>query len=172
MTTRCGTALSPAMRAMCALILLCVLPGTGPAAETRTNPAGGTSSIVLEPVPAAPSAVRSKRAVFVCREGAGLVYSDRPCGQVVESRSLEVRDPGPGQVASTTRKPAPAAVRPRVEPEAAAQREAPGEARCTKLRRQLAGLDDRMRAGYSAREAAWLWNRWRDLKAQIHEARC
>lgn len=171
MTTRCATTLSPVMRAIGVLIALCVLPSPGFSAEPGTNPAGGTASIVLEAVPA-PSTVRSKRAVFVCRDGAGMVYADRPCGQVVESRSLDVLGPGPGQVASTARKPAPAAIRPRVEPEAASIREAPGEARCIKLRRQLAGLDDRMRAGYSAREAAWLWNRWRDLKAQIHEARC
>lgn len=171
MTTRISTVLSPAIRAMLGLMLLGALPAPGHTAETRASRAGGAASSVLEPVPA-PSTVRSKRAVFVCRGGAGMVYADRPCGQVVESRSLDVLDPGPGQVASTTHKPAPAATRPRVEPAAAARKEPPGETRCIKLRRQLAGLDDRMRAGYSAREAAWLWNRWRDLKAQIHEARC
>lgn len=172
MTTRIAPVLSPAIRAMLALMLLGALPAPDLSAETPTSPAGGAASIVLEPVPAAPLTVRSKRAVFVCRDGAGMVYADRPCGQVVESRSLDVRDPGPGQVASTTRKPAPAAVRPRVEPEPAAREAPAAETRCVKLRRQLAGIDDRMRAGYSAREAAWLWNRWRDLKAQIHEARC
>lgn len=171
MSHRVAAALSPAIRAMLALTLLGAVPAPIPAAEMRTSPAGGAASIVLEPVPP-PSSVRSKRAVFVCRDGAGVVYADRPCGQVVESRSLDVTDPGPGQAASTTRKPAAAAVRPRVEPEAAAHREPPGESRCISLHRQLARLDDRMRAGYSAREAAWLWNRRRDLKAQIHEARC
>lgn len=171
MTTRIAAASPRAIRAIVALTVLCALPDPGLSAETRTSPAGGTASGVLEPVPTPPS-VRSKRAVFVCRDRAGVVYADRPCGQVVEARSVDVLDPGPGQVASTARKPAPAAIRPRVEPEAAATREPPGETRCVKLRRQLAGLDDRMRAGYSAREAAWLWNRWRDLKAQIHEARC
>jgi hypothetical protein len=29
-----------------------------------------------------------------------------------------------------------------------------------------------MRSGYSAREAARLWTRWRDLKARIRERRC
>jgi hypothetical protein len=29
-----------------------------------------------------------------------------------------------------------------------------------------------MRTGYSAREAARLWNRWRDLKADIYADRC
>jgi len=171
MNTRAAAAHSPAIRSLIALLLLGALPGSGLVAETPTNPAGGTASIVLEPVPT-PASVRSKRAVFVCRDDAGLVYADRPCGQVVASRSLDVRDPGPGQVASTVRKPATAAVRPRAEPEPAVPNPSPGEARCLKLRRQLAGLDDRMRAGYSSRESAWLWNRWRDLKAQIHEARC
>jgi hypothetical protein len=29
-----------------------------------------------------------------------------------------------------------------------------------------------MRAGYSAREAARLWNRWREVDAKIYAARC
>lgn len=171
MITRTAAASSPAACATLALTLLGALAAPGLAAETHANPAGGTASIVLEPVPT-PATVRSKRTVFVCRDGAGPVYADRPCGQVVASRSLDVRDPGPGQVASTVRKPAPAAIRPRIEPEPAAPDPSPGETRCVKLRKQLAALDDRMRAGYSARESAWLWNRWRDLKAQIHAARC
>lgn len=171
MITRAANLPLPAPRALAAFVLLCALPGPGLSAEARSSPAGGAASITLEPVPAPPPA-RTKRPVFVCRDEAGVVFADRPCGQVVEARSLNVFGPGPGEVASTVRKPAVAAVRPRVEPEPPAHDPPPGETRCVKLRRQLAALDDRMRTGYSARQAAWLWNRWRDLKAQIHEASC
>jgi hypothetical protein len=44
--------------------------------------------------------------------------------------------------------------------------------RCRKLRDERERLDDRMRAGYTAREAARLWNRWREVGAQIYAARC
>lgn len=171
MTTRAATLPLPACRTLVALALLGVLPGPGLSAEARSRPAGGAASITLEPVPASPPA-RTKRPVFVCRDDAGVVFADRPCGQVVEARSLDVFVPGPGEVASTSPKPAPAAVRPRVEPESSVQEPSPAETRCVRLRRQLAALDDRMRTGYSARQAAWLWNRWRDIKAQIHESRC
>ena len=43
---------------------------------------------------------------------------------------------------------------------------------CQKLQAALDSLDSRMRAGYSAREAGSLWERWRDAKARLHEADC
>ena len=42
----------------------------------------------------------------------------------------------------------------------------------TPLMRQLGEVNSRMRAGYSAREAARLWQRWRGLKDRLHAARC
>lgn len=170
MTTGAATSPLSACRALVAFTLLGTLPAPGLSAEARSSPAGGAARITLEPVPTPPA--RTRRPVFVCRDDAGVVFADRPCGQVVEARSLNVFAPGPGEVASTTPKRAPAAVRPRVEPESPVQEPPPAETRCEKLRRQLAALDDRMRTGYSARQAAWLWNRWRDIKVQIHEARC
>ena len=162
------------IRAIVACAVVC-LPGGVTAAEARTNPMGGGDSVVLEPVPAVPTA-RTRRPVFVCRDGAGVVFADRPCGQVVEARAIELSEPGPGKVSSTARRPPTAAVRPRVEPTArdASPAFAPTNAsgRCSRLRAQLETLDDRMRSGYSAREAARLWNRWREIKAQMHEARC
>jgi hypothetical protein len=44
--------------------------------------------------------------------------------------------------------------------------------RCEGLERQLGEVNSRMRAGYSAREAARLWQRWRSLKERLHAARC
>jgi hypothetical protein len=69
--------------------------------------------------------------------------------------------------------PPSAATRPRAEPSPRpdAPRAAPSN-QCARLREQLETLDDRMRAGYSAREAARLWNRWRDLQSEIYAARC
>jgi len=46
------------------------------------------------------------------------------------------------------------------------------ESPCTPLQRQLDELNDRMRTGYSAREAARLWKRWRDLKEKLRTTRC
>jgi hypothetical protein len=43
---------------------------------------------------------------------------------------------------------------------------------CQKLQTSLDDVDARMRAGYSAREAGRLWQRWREAKAGLHEARC
>lgn len=140
-------------------------------AAAATNPSGGGASIVLEPVPAAPPA-RTTRPVFVCRDAAGVVFADRPCGQVVEARMLEVDERGAGAVFSTTPKPPTASVRPRAARERPAHGAASGDGRCFRLRSQLDAIDDRMRSGYSAREAARLWNRWREVKAQIHAARC
>jgi hypothetical protein len=47
-----------------------------------------------------------------------------------------------------------------------------GDGKCAVLQRQLDGLNDRMRAGYSAREAARLWQRWRDTKERLRTSRC
>jgi hypothetical protein len=44
--------------------------------------------------------------------------------------------------------------------------------RCTALKRQLDELDDRMRTGYSSREAARLWEHRRALKDGLRSAGC
>ena len=48
----------------------------------------------------------------------------------------------------------------------------PRTERCRTLLEQRDRLNDRMRAGYSARQAGQLWNRWRDLGRDIYAARC
>lgn len=171
MTIDASDTLSPVLWAVAVCVLAGAVPVAKVSAEARLNPAGGGDSVVLEPV-SDPPPVRTRRAVFVCRDGASVVFADRPCGQVVETRALEVAAAGPGQVASTAHKPPVAAVLPRVDADRSAREPPPGDGRCRQLRSRLEALDDRMRTGYPAREAARLWNRWREIKAQLHEARC
>jgi len=166
-----SSALRPIVHVITVWVATCALPWPAQSGERPTNPAGGGDSITLEPV-AKPSHGHIQRPVFVCRDGTTVTFADRPCGPVAEARELDVVEPGPGRVASTTRKSPTAATRPRVQPVESIATPAPGEGRCERLRRQLEALDDRMRAGYSAREAARLWNRWREVKAQLREARC
>jgi hypothetical protein len=40
------------------------------------------------------------------------------------------------------------------------------------LRERLAAIDDQMRSGYSAREAARLWQRWRETRERLRAQRC
>lgn len=171
MTPATSSALPPGIR----LIAACIVAGAPlcsvHADERPSSPTGGGDSITLEPVPAA-APVRIQRPVFVCRDAESVTFADRPCGPVVEARALDVAEPGPGRVASTARQPPTAATKPRIQPAERVTRPAPIERRCGRLRDQLDALDDRMRAGYSAREAARLWNRWREVKAELRDARC
>lgn len=149
------------------------------------NPAGGGGTVILEPV-AAPPVQRKHRKVFVCAEDGAPVYSDRPCGPIVAIRELDVSEPGPGsgsesesgsgsgQASSTLRAEPTATTRPLVQHVAleSPRHERDENDRCNELHQQLDAVDEQMRAGYSARQAARLWNRWRDLKARIHASRC
>ena len=171
MTPATSFALQPGIRLIAACIVACARLCSVHADERPSNPTGGGDSITLEPVPAA-ARVRIQRPVFVCRDAESVTFADRPCGPVVEARALDIVEPGPGRVASTVRQPPTAATKPRVQPAERIAGPAPGEGRCRRLRDQLDALDDRMRAGYSAREAARLWNRWREVKARIRDARC
>jgi hypothetical protein len=136
------------------------------------NPLGNGESVTLEPA-APPANTHRQRAVFVCQEGGVPVYADRPCGSTVATRSVVIDAPRPGAAATTSPptprasvRPQPAPYRPATGPAAAT------EAKCRTLQRQVDELNDRMRAGYSAREAARLWQRWRDAKERLRQARC
>jgi hypothetical protein len=136
------------------------------------NPLGSGDSVSLEPAP--PQAnPRRQRPIFICQDGSVPIFADRPCGSAAAARTLVIDAPRPGAAATTT-PPAPrASTRPRAlpgRPDATADRET--ETRCATLQRQLDELNDRMRAGYSAREAAKLWQRWRDTKERLRTARC
>lgn len=149
-----------------------IAPGWPAAADVRpASPTGGGGSIVLEPVQA-PAGSRKLRTVFVCKQDAVPVFSDRPCGSIVETREYAIVEPGPGQAASTLHAEPAAATRPLVRNARHEDQAAPTVDRCERLLQQRDDLDDRMRTGYSARESARLWNRWRELEAQIHASHC
>jgi hypothetical protein len=114
----------------------------------------------------------TNRPVFVCRGAVPVTFSDRPCGLLAEARVLHVDEPGPGGAASVTPAPSKEATRPRIEANAPDARPNSVDDRCRRLLEERERLDDRMRAGYSAREAARLWNRWREIDAKIYAARC
>jgi hypothetical protein len=151
----------------------CLLTAAGATSDPPfAGPLGGGQSVTLEPTPS-PANPRRHRAVFVCHESGVPVFADRPCGSTNETRSLVIATPPAGAVAST-RPPSPtASTRPRpVAPRPSTTAVTAPENACAKLERQLDELNDRMRAGYSAREAARLWQRWRDTKERLRTGRC
>jgi hypothetical protein len=147
--------------------------GRASAGESDAPPdlTGGDESSVIEPV-ALPAPPRARRLVYACREGSIPMFSDRPCGSVFGTRSLDLAPAASAGRGPSTRAAAPAAAtRPIAKPAPPADRPAPVD-RCDRLRDQLAAIDDRMRQGYRAREAARLWQRWREAKARLRDARC
>lgn len=116
------------------------------------------------------------RPIYVCTQAVPVVFSDRPCGPSAEARVLRVHDPGPGRGPSVAHEPTHEATRPKAgpvaEPRVAEAKPRATDDRCRRLRDERERLDDRMRAGYSAHEAARLWNRWREIDRQIYAARC
>jgi len=144
-------------------------PQAVPAAHAQ--PLGGGGSGVLEPVP--PTAEpRQRRQVFVCRDAGTPVFTDRPCGPSPAIHELRFSLPVSGRAVSLSPQPPAASTRPRVLPAPAADEATPGQARCAVLRERLAAIDDQMRSGYSAREAARLWQRWRDVRARLRAQHC
>lgn len=117
----------------------------------------------------------ARRDVFVCRERTVTIYADRPCGELALKRELVLRIPEPpaGKAPSTDAAPAVAATRPRTEPTADARAAKPdSRARCRQLNDAIETVNERMRAGYSARESARLWQRWREAHDRLREADC
>ena len=140
------------------------------------TPSGGGGSVVLEPVNE--RAVPSRRLVFSCVSPGLVTFSDRPCGPSPEVRELKVDAPAPSAAggAPTVEKhkepPGPrTTARDNDDVEAANTAKKRAET-CRKLEAAVAAIDSRMRSGYSAREAGWLWDRWREAKARLQEADC
>ena len=133
-------------------------------------PTAGGDGATPDPAPAAGSS--SRRTVFVCQPNGVPVFTDRPCGTAGEQRTRTVDAPAPGATPSTTPPRPRASTRPRLQPEVQAGTGRAADTRCATLRRQLDELDERMRHGYSSREAARLWSRWRDLKGRLRTERC
>jgi len=126
------------------------------------------------PVPAPPAAEqRRQRAVFVCDDAGTPVFSDRPCGPAAAPRALRLDEPSRASPGAGMRPPTPpAGTRPRVPPRDANEPGRSTDTRCATLQQQLDELNDRMRTGYSSREAARLWQRWRDLRQRLRTQRC
>ncbi len=171
----------PAVLAAAALATITVGPGAG-AATRSASPLGGSASVVLEPVPGrAPTPSPQRRRVFTCIEPGLVTFADRPCGPLPELRELVVSRPpaaSPGDPLRAAGDPGssqPVTSAPTARPSGTADSD-PGhdrrEATCERLELAVRRLDERMRAGYTAREAGQLWSRWREARERVREAGC
>jgi hypothetical protein len=173
------------------VLLLAVIP-VGASAASDSGPISGGDAVTLEPVPAqaAPRTAPTRRRVFTCITPGLTIFSDRPCGPVPDVR--EVHWPqgaaapppgsGPSVAARADQVRSPRGARSGGEPSRTAARD-PGEdtaeregrdrgAACERLEQAVEDLDQRLRAGYTAREAGRLWARWREAKERLRDARC
>jgi len=141
------------------------------AAAAPAQPLGGGGGGVLELAPPA-EPPRPKRRVYVCREASTPVFTDRPCGFPAIVHEIPITAPGPGSAVSLAPQAPAASTRPRVMPAPAADAATAAQVRCAALRERLAKIDDQKRSGYSAREAARLWQRWRDARARLRAQHC
>ena len=145
-----------------------------PAVDT---PTGGGGSVVLEPVKR--RAHPTHRLIYSCVAPGSITYSDRPCGPLPEVRELKLAEPGAAAAGAPPEtgkadEPTPVSRGPAKERDTAGAVAATGdgETNCQQLQATIDRLDARMRAGYSAREAGSLWDRWRDAKARLRAANC
>ncbi len=153
--------------------LMCILcADAAPVEGAPTRPAqdgGGAASDAALPQ----ARPRQQRAVFVCQDGDIPVFADRPCGTAAEARTLSVEASRAGAPATTVPREPRATTRPLRSPRASAEAPQPAaDDRCAVLQRQLDEINARMRSGYSAREAARLWQRWREARERVRAARC
>lgn len=173
------------------MLLLAVIP-VGASAARDGGPISGGDAVTLEPVPpqAALRPAPTRRRVFTCITPGLTIFSDRPCGPLPDVR--EVHWPqgaaapqtgsGPAVTARRDQERSPRGGRSGGEPsrtaareprEDTAEREARDrEAACERLEQAVEDLDQRLRAGYTAREAGRLWARWREAKERLRDARC
>jgi hypothetical protein len=136
--------------------------------------AGAGSS---DPAPVTARAQPRRRLVYSCVEFGHVTFADRPCGPLPVLRELQVLVPPPAgaagaapEVGKSTLRVEPVQARPPAQRQPAAQPE-PQDS-CRELEAALDALDSRMRAGYSAREAASLWERWRTARGRLRAADC
>jgi len=144
-------------------------------ADVSAETSDGTAlpSTTPEAAASAPVAARhAHRLVYSCRDGSIPMFADRPCGEVSLLRSLDVFIPAQGGKPPTTvAEPARAATKPAHREIQARTLQETAE-KCERLQKSLDDIDDRMRAGYPARQAAQIWQRWRDARAAVREAGC
>jgi hypothetical protein len=154
------------------------------------GPMGGGDTVDLEPVPERASPRATRRVVYTCVAPGLVTFSDRPCGPLpgIRELKLDASEPRAGRAASTTPLEPAASARkaPRddardarngrsTESPAAEPGRSPAEMReatCRRLAEAVQSLDQHMRSGYSAREAARLWARWREARERLREADC
>jgi hypothetical protein len=166
---------SPSCLPRLAAMVLATLGACGVAHPATSTPMGGGGTVELEPVPARDSPRAWRRLVFTCATPGLVIFSDRPCGPMPALHEVKVRAPGaspsvvPPAPAVSTR-PAPAL--PARDDERHAEEQRGRTEACSRLAGAVQALDARMRAGYSAREAARLWARWREAKERLREADC
>jgi hypothetical protein len=145
--------------------------------EPVVDPIAGSAGSV-QPQPVQPRARTSRRLVYSCIEPGLVTYADRPCGHAASRRELKVRTPavaaGAAPVVGAAANPADDKRRVAdARSDAAAARAAAERAEaCQQLETAADEVDSRMRAGYPAREAGRLWERWREVRARLREARC
>lgn len=145
--------------------------------EPRVDVAPDSAGSV-RPQPVQPRARTTSRLVYTCIEPGLITYADRPCGPAAAQRQLQVRTPvSPAGEAPDVEKTATAAADSRRAAAAradanAARTAAQRTATCTRLEAAVDEVDAQMRAGYPAREAGRLWERWREARARLREARC
>lgn len=145
-----------------------------PAVDTAVASAG---SVIPEPV--RERARPTTRLVYTCVTPGLVTFADRPCGPAARQRELKLDLPQPAAAgeSSSIAEPAAAAAQARRDTAAkadvaAARAAADRTATCLRLEAALDEVDSQMRAGYPAREAGRLWERWRGARASLREARC
>lgn len=162
------------LQAVC-LLLPCSSTGaqSGPDAATASpaHALGGGGGVLIELAPPTEPS-RPKRRVYVCRDAGTPVFTDRPCGLSARVHDIPIAAPASGGAVSLAPPKPAASTRPRAMPAPPADAVTPEQARCAALRERLAAIDDQMRSGYSAREAARLWQRWRDARARLRAQHC
>jgi hypothetical protein len=180
-TRGCRSLTEPRSRIAPLIAAATLLLGPSPlTASVARTPTGGGGAVVLEPVPARASPRTWRRVVFTCTSPGLVEFSDRPCGPLPVLHEVKLHAPAPVAVASgapaTVVAPAPAAsIRPAATNLSEDERANEAERReqtCRRLAEAVRALDDRMRGGYPAREAARLWSRWREAKERLREAEC
>jgi hypothetical protein len=179
----------------CLIVLLALPPFAAGSQDARVMPQptvdgadGSAGSVAPDPVPV--RARTTRRLVYSCATPTLVTFADRPCGAQPVLRELKVQSParaaGAAPVvgaAASAPKAEPVHAAPRTAADASAQASArssheaiPSEQKqqeaCRKLQARLDQVDAVMRAGYSAAQAGRLWDRWREAKSNLREARC
>lgn len=147
-----------------------------PAVDAAAESAG---SVIPEPV--RPRARPTTRLVYTCVTPGLVTFADRPCGPAAQQRELKLTHPptAPAAAGESSSIADPTAAAAKARRDAAAKADvavaraaADRAATCLRLEAALDEVDSQMRAGYPAREAGRLWERWRGARASLRESRC